>query len=99
MLDQAVVGEERFPVTEDVLICRRWSLNLRSNHFKVSIPFAKKIKWMDLSSRRNPSIFLDLVRSNAVWHHAKKYAIDDFIEASKQVFEDAKTLTSPGRIL
>jgi hypothetical protein len=40
-----------------------------------------------------------LVRSNAVWHHAKKYAIDDFIEASKQVFEDAKTLTSPGRIL
>lgn len=93
LLYQAVVGEERFPVTEDVLICRAMVLELKKHHFKVSIPFAKKIKWMDLSSRRNPSIFLDLVRSNAVWHFMQRnMPDDDFIEASEQDFEDAKTL-------
>lgn len=93
LLDQAVTGEERFPVTEDVLICRAMVLELKKHHFKVSIPFAKRIKWNDLSSRRNPSIFLDMVRSSAVWHFMQRNMPDeDFIEASEQDFEDAKTL-------
>jgi len=93
LLDQAVAGEERFPVTEEVLICRAMVLELKKHNFKVSIPFAKRIKWNDLSSRRNPSIFLDLVRSSAVWHFMQRNMPDeDFIEASEQDFEDAKTL-------
>jgi len=93
LLDQAMTGEERFPITEEVLICRAMILELKRHCFKVAIPFAKRIKWMDLSSRRNPSIFLDLVRSNAVWHFMQRQSPEeDLIEAAEQDFQDAKAL-------
>lgn len=93
LLKQAGEGEERFPITEEVLICRAMVLELKKHMFKVAIPYWQRIKWMDLSSRRNPSIFLDLIRANAVWHFMQRTAReDDFIEATEQDFEDAKAL-------
>lgn len=93
LLAQATKGEERFPITEDVLICRAIILEIRKHSFKVAIPYAKRIKWLDLSSRRNPSIFLDLIRANAVWHFMQReQAEEDFIAAIEQDFIDAKTL-------
>ena len=93
LLKQAETGEERFPITEDVLICRAMVLELKKHNFKVVIPFAKRIKWEDLSSRRNPSIFLDLVRANAVWHFMQRIVIDDeYLSATVQDFTDAKAL-------
>lgn len=93
LLKQAESGEERFPITEEVLICRAMVLELKKHNFKVVIPFAKRIKWIDLSSRRNPSIFLDLVRANAVWHFMQRIVIDDeYLSATEQDFTDAKAL-------
>ena len=93
LLAQAEHGEERFPLTEEVLICRAMILELKRHCFKVAIPFAKRIKWQDLSSRRNPSIFLDLIRSNAVWHFMQRVnGEDDFIEANEDDFVSAKRL-------
>lgn len=93
LLEQAEVGAERFPLTEEVLICRAMILELKRHAFKVVIPFAKRIKWEDLSSRRNPSIFLDMIRSNAVWcFMQRKQADDDFIEASEDDFTAARSL-------
>jgi hypothetical protein len=93
LLEQAATGEERFPVTEDVLICRAMVLELKKHNFKVVIPFAKRIKWIDLSSRRNPSIFLDLVRANAVWHFMQRIVLDEeYLSATEQDFTDAKAL-------
>jgi len=93
LLKQAGTGEERFPITEEVLICRAMVLELKRHMFKIAIPYWDRIKWEDYSSRRNPSIFLDLVRANAVWNFMQRNAVDDdFIEASEQDFIDAKTL-------
>ena len=93
LLAQAEVGSERFPLTEEVLICRAMILELKRHDFKVVIPFAKRIKWQDLSSRRNPSIFLDLIRSNAVWYFMQRtQADDDFIQAAEEDFHAAKLL-------
>jgi len=93
LLSQAETGEERFPITEDVLICRAMVLELKKHNFKVVIPFAKRIKWEDFSSRRNPSIFLDLVRANAVWHFMQRIVLDDeYLSATEQDFTDAKSL-------
>lgn len=93
LLLQAETGEERFPITEDVLICRAMVLELRKHNFKVVIPFAKRIKWEDLSSRRNPSIFLDLVRANAVWHFMQREIVDDeYLSAMEVDFTDARSL-------
>jgi hypothetical protein len=93
LLEQARKGEERFPVTEDVLICRAIVLEIKKHSFRVVIPFANRIKWQDFSSRRNPSIFLDLMRANTVWHFKqRKTNEEDVIEATEQDFKDAKTL-------
>lgn len=93
LLEQAETGQERFPLNEEVLICRAMVLELKRHAFKVAIPFAKRIKWQDLSSRRNPSIFLDLVRSNAVWHFMQRESTEeDFIAASEDDFVAAKRL-------
>lgn len=93
LLAQAEIGAERFPLTEEVLICRAMILELKRHDFKVVIPFAKRIKWEDLSSRRNPSIFLDMIRSNAVWHFMQRtQADDDFVEASEDDFNAARAL-------
>ncbi len=93
LLKQAENGEERFPVTEEVLICRAIVLELKKHSFRVAIPYASRIKWTDFSSRRNPSIFLDLLRANAVWHFLQRNVRDDdIIEASEQDFHDAKRL-------
>ena len=93
LLCQAESGQERFPDLEEVLICRAMVLELKKHCFKVAIPFARRIKWKDLSSRRNPSIFLDLIRSNAVWHFMqRKAAEEDFIEATEEDFHAAKRL-------
>lgn len=93
LLAQAEIGAERFPLTEEVLICRAMVLELKRHNFKVVIPYAKRIKWQDFSSRRNPSIFLDLIRSNAVWHFMQRdQAEDDYISASEEDFHAAKQL-------
>jgi plasmid maintenance system antidote protein VapI len=93
LLAQAVEGAERFPLTEEVLICRAMVLELKKHSFRVAIPYAKRMRWKDLSSRRNPSIFLDLIRSNAVWHFMQRPSTDeDFIQATEEDFVAAKTL-------
>ena len=93
LMKQAETGEERFPTTEDVLICRAMVIELKKRNFRVAIPYAPRIKWNDLSSRRNPSIFLDLLRANAVWHFLQRVVKDDgTIEASEEDFQSAKRL-------
>jgi hypothetical protein len=93
LLEDAGKPEEDFPITEEVLICRAMVLEMKKHSFMVTIPFWKRIKWTDYSSRRNPSIFLDMIRSNAVWNFMQRNSTEeDFIEASEQDFQDAKTL-------
>jgi len=93
IFEQAKDGAERFPVTEAVLICRAMVLELRKHTFHVTIPYADRIRWNDLSSRRNPSMFLDMIRSSAVWHFLQRNSPeDDVIEASEDDFVAAKRI-------
>jgi len=93
IFEQAKDGAERFPMTEAVLICRAMVLELRKHTFHVTIPYADRIRWNDLSSRRNPSMFLDMIRSSAVWHFLQRNSPeDDVIEASEDDFVAAKRI-------
>lgn len=84
--------EEQFPITEEVLICRAMVLELKKHNFFVVIPYWKRIKWNDYSSRRNPSIFLDMVRSNAVWFFMQREREDNIIQASEEDFLSARKI-------
>lgn len=92
-LKKAETGEDDFPVNEEVLICREIFHIVKEHFFRVVIPFSSDIVWMDKKNRRNLSIFLDIVRSFAVYRFLQRDHIDDTtIIATTDDFEDARVL-------
>jgi len=85
-------GRVRFPEEDDVLVCRAIVADIKSQCFKVIIPYWDRIEWKDLSSRRNPSIFLDILKSMTIWRYRQRSRDGNTIIASEQDFEDAKAL-------
>lgn len=85
-------GADRFPMTDDVLVCRAMVAELKSNRFRVKVPFWDRIEWNDLSSRRNPAIFLDILRSMTIWRFMQRETIDGFLVASEEDFTYARDL-------
>jgi hypothetical protein len=92
LLEAAGKGEEHFPLTEEVLICRAMVLELKKHNFVVTIPYWRRIKWNDFSSRRNPSIFLDMIRSHAVWFFMQRKQEENIIEATEEDFTAARKI-------
>lgn len=95
IFDDAALALPRFIVDEDVLVCREISRILQKQKFSVAIPFAYDIGWHDLSSRRNPSIFRDLIFAHAAWKFMQRERDDHGnLVATVQDFLDAKDLYS-----
>jgi predicted transcriptional regulator len=92
LLEAAGKGEERFPETEDVLVCRAMVAEIKANQYRVVIPFWDRIEWNDFSSRRNPSIFLDILKSVAIWRRLQRENVEDCIVATEEDFIEAKDL-------
>lgn len=92
-LQKAETGEDDFPVNEEVLVCREIFHIVKDCFFRVVIPFSMDIVWADKKNRRNLSIFLDLVRSFAIYRFSQREHIDDTtIVATIDDFEDARAL-------
>lgn len=92
LFEKAAEGEERFPVTDEVLTCRTIISEIKNQNLRVSIPFAGRMNWKDESSRRNPSIFLDVLKSIALIRFKQRNIKDDIIFAEEADFDDAKAL-------
>lgn len=65
-------GALRFSVDEDVLVCREMSRMLQAKEFTVAVPYAEDIEWNDLSSRRNSTIFQDLILAHTAWRFMQR---------------------------
>jgi hypothetical protein len=93
LFEAAGHGLERFPETDEVLICRAMVAEIKKASYKVKVPFWDRIEWNDLSSRRNPSIFLDILKSMTIWNHLQR-SIDSegFVVATEKDFDAAKRL-------
>lgn len=86
-------GEVKFPVTDDVLICREIFRVVKEQLLTVVIPFADEIGWNDTRNRRNQPMFLDMVKSFAVMRFMQRKKRDEnTIIATKEDFEDARKL-------
>lgn len=89
----SVTAALRFPVDEDVLVCREMSKMLQSQKFTVAVPFANDIEWNDVSSRRNPTIFLDIILAHTAWRYMQRDRDENGnLVATVQDFNDAKEL-------
>lgn len=99
LLIEAEEGVEELPESHEVLVCRAILRILKSKRYYVSIPFARRIYFRDASNRRNPSMFLDIVRALAFWSQYKRdvdekgrlvATEEDFYEAKRLYFGDKR---------
>ena len=92
-LEKATTGEIKFPITDEVLVCREIMRIIKETLIIVTIPFASDIVWNGGGNRRNLPIFLDIVRAFTVLRHKQRIKCGkDVIEASIDDYEDAKQL-------
>ena len=87
-------GEEQFPEDETVLVCREiWRLLRKDGLISVRIPYFGRIKWLDTSNRRNPSIFMDLlIAHTAMNHHQRERDEEGYYLATEDDFKAANAL-------
>lgn len=86
-------GDEAYPVTEEVLICRAIIHMIKSQTIRVLIPYSEEIDWKNSSDRRNYNRFLDLVNGFAAMRYPQRDEIgENEILASVEDFDDAKAL-------
>lgn len=66
ILRKAAMGEEDLPESVEVHVCRAILRLLRPPArplVSVTIPYAPRIRWLDVRNRRNLPLFLDIIRS------------------------------------
>lgn len=92
-LEKAVSGEIKFPVNDDVLVCREIMREIKKNLFIVTIPFANDIIWTQQNNRRNLPIFLDMVKAFALMRFKQREVHSgNMLVATKEDFDSAVEL-------
>lgn len=92
-LEKATTGELKFPITDEVLVCREIMRVIKETTAVVTIPFAKNIVWKGSGNRRNLPIFLDIVKAFATLRIKQRVKCsENVIEASIEDYDDAKQL-------
>lgn len=92
--EKAVTGEMPvIDVTERVLVCRRIYDIIKSQTFKVKIPFAKRIELEDKSNSRVFPMFLDMIKGYTIFFHMQRETDGDgYLLATEEDFNKAKAL-------
>lgn len=87
-------GEEQFPEDETVQICCEiWRILRADGLINVRVPFWERIEWLDVSNRRNPSIFMDLlIAHTAMNRYQREQDAEGFYLATEDDFQAAKAL-------
>jgi hypothetical protein len=93
MIKDAKSGTAQREVTKDVLVCRAMSQMLQGKMFTVKLPEEWDLQWTDMSNRRNPSFFLDILYAHTVWRFMQRKTDDEnVLIADIQDFNDAKAI-------
>ena len=92
--EKAVNGEMPvIDVTERVLVCRRMYDIIKSQVFKVKIPFAKRIELEDKSNSRVFPMFLDMIKGYTIFFHMQRETDEEgYLLATEEDFNKAKAL-------
>jgi len=87
-------GEGQFPEDETVQVCREiWRILRADGLISVKIPFWQRIEWLEVSNRRNPSLFMDLlVAHTAMNRYQREKDSEGYHLATEEDFNAAKAL-------
>lgn len=96
-MTRAEAGGEEFFVDDGVQVAREIIRQIRRNVYLVTVPFATRIGMADVSDRRNPGRFLDLIRAAAVARVMQRKATTNgdgviMVDASEDDFAFAEEL-------
>jgi hypothetical protein len=94
VLKSAVTGEYGFSGNSDVEVCREIFRQLKQKPpYLVVIPFAEHLDWKNPENRRNPKMFLDLIRASASLNqYQRNRTVDGYIIANLDDFFRATRL-------
>lgn len=92
--EQAVHGEMPvIDVNERVLVCRRIYDTIKSQVFKVKIPFAMRIELEDKSNSRVFPMFLDMIKGYTIFFHMQRETDEEgYLLATEEDFNKATAL-------
>jgi len=87
-------GELSHPIDEAVLVSRCMFQILRdTGYVNVRIPFYERIEWLDVSNRRNPSIFMDLlIAHTAMFRYQREKDAEGYYLATEADYTAARAL-------
>jgi hypothetical protein len=89
----SALGMPEFYVDEEVELLREAFLHLNQIDFKVKIPFVDRIKFNDVSNRRNFPIFLDFIKAYCLLNYEARLVDDDqALIATREDFDNALSL-------
>ena len=83
----SALGLLEFYVDDEVVFLREAFLHLNQIDFKVKIPFVGRIRFTNVSNRRNLPIFLDLIKAYCVLNYR-----------AREVDEDGALIATKGRL-
>lgn len=80
-------------IDDDILICRYIYDIIKSQTFRVRVPYAKRIKFHITDNLRNTQRFLDMIKGYAVLYHMQRETDENgYLMANEWDFELAKDL-------
>jgi DNA primase catalytic core len=91
---EALEGEiKTLQVTHEVVVCREMWDMIKSETFKVRVPFIDDVDVMDKSNSRNFPMFLDMLKGYTIFNHMQRDKDEDgYLLATKDDFYAAKSL-------
>ena len=75
LLTRLADGQEKYPITREVLVCREMIRQIKQKVFRPIVPFRDRLTFSDPGARRDNTIFLDFVQASAVLHHMRRRRI------------------------
>jgi hypothetical protein len=96
-IERYTKGEAQFIEDETVQVCREiWRILRAEGGINVRVPYGDRIDWLDISNRRNPSIFMDLLIAHTAMNRYQRakdsegyyLAVEEDFQAAKALFTD-----------
>ncbi|MCX6677402.1 MAG: hypothetical protein NTU95_05595 [Methanothrix sp.] len=93
-IERYTKGEAQFIEDETVQVCREiWRILRAAGGINVRVPFGDRIDWLDISNRRNPSIFMDILIAHTAMNRYQRVKDSEGVHlAEEEDFQAAKAL-------
>jgi len=98
LADRMAEGREALPLTHDVLLCRQIMQIIKSKLFYVTVPYARRIDFLNINNMRDIEQFYDFIQATAILNYMNRNPVVDGenirIDANEDDFDTALEIFS-----